>query len=67
MRKQTIVAVAAMVLLGSGPVLAADVDSEVEALKQELGLGAEDVAELKSLLQTVRTAGVSIASASSTG
>ncbi len=36
MRKQTIVAVAAMVLLGSGPVLAADVDSEVEALKQEL-------------------------------
>ncbi len=36
MRKQTIVAMAAMVLLGSGPVLAADVDSEVEALKQEL-------------------------------
>ena len=36
MRKQTIVAVAAMILLGSGPVLAADVDSEVEALKQEL-------------------------------
>ena len=36
MRKQTIVAVAAMILLGSGPALAADVDSEVEALKQEL-------------------------------
>lgn len=36
MRKQTMIAVAVMVLLGSGPTLAADVDSEVEALKQEL-------------------------------
>ncbi len=36
MRNQTMIAVAAMVLLGSGPVLSADVDTEVEALKQEL-------------------------------
>ena len=36
MRKQTMIAVAVTVLLGAGPALAADVNSEVEALKQEL-------------------------------
>ncbi len=36
MRKQTMITVAVLALLGSAPALAADVDSEVEALKQEL-------------------------------
>lgn len=36
MKKQTMIAVAVTVLLGAGPALAADVNSQVEALKQEL-------------------------------